>query len=81
VNTDEILRDPLAALALPDGAIPLHVIVLAEYAEPGSDNMPAVNRLATVSDDDLTLWTSVGILRFAQQLELNDVADRREEDD
>jgi len=34
-TTDEILADPIAALDLPDGAMPLSAIVLVEYDAVG----------------------------------------------
>ena len=71
MNVDEILASPIDALDLPDGAIPLSVIMLVEYAEPGADESPSCRRLAVTSDEDLPPWTSVGMLRFACELEFN----------
>ena len=73
MTVDEILADPVAALGLPDGAIPLSIIVIAEYAEPGSDERPSARRLAMNTDDDMPPWTSIGMLRYAIQLELDAV--------
>jgi hypothetical protein len=77
MTVDEIIAEPLKALGLPDGSIPLSILILCEYAEPGSDNRPSARRLATVSDDDMPPWTSIGMLRFATQLELDAVQDGR----
>jgi len=71
MTVDELLADPVAACDLPAGAVPLHAIVLIEYAEPGADDVPQRPRLAKYADDDLPAWTSVGMLRFALQLELD----------
>lgn len=79
-TVDEILADPLAALDLPSGSIPVSVIILAEYANPGSDNHPNRRRLAIISDDDLPPWTSIGMLRYAQQLEYDSVGDEDEDE-
>jgi hypothetical protein len=79
VNVDEILADPHAALDIPDGCIPIHVVILCEYARPGAETRPSANGLATISDDDMPPWTSIGMLRFAAQLELNDVGDERDD--
>jgi hypothetical protein len=76
VGVDEILADPLAALELPDGSIP----VLVEFAEPAADVRPAARRLATCSDDNLPPWTSIGMLRFAEQLELDSIGDDGEQE-
>lgn len=78
MTVDEIIADPLAALGLPAGAVPLSIIVLAEYAEPGSDVQPSARRLAMNTDDDMPPWTSIGMLRYAIQLELDQV--ERDED-
>jgi hypothetical protein len=75
MTVDELLTNPVAACDLPDGAIPLHAIVLIEYAEPGSDTVPQRSRLAHYSDDEISLWTSIGMLRFALALELGSVSD------
>jgi len=74
VNIDELLADPAAAAELPAGAIPLHAVVLIEYANPSSTTVPQRPRLAFTIDDDLTAWTSIGMLRFALQRELDAVA-------
>lgn len=79
-TVDEILANPVAALDLPKGSIPVSVIVLVEYVNPGSDNRPGARRLGTISDDDMPPWTSIGMLRFAAQLELDDVSDERGND-
>jgi hypothetical protein len=68
-TTDEILADPAGTAELPDGAIPLHVIVLIEYAEPGADERPGAPRLALQSDESLGPWTAIGMLHFAAELE------------
>lgn len=80
MTTDEILANPVLALALPEGSIPVSVMLLVEYVNPGSDNRPGARRLATISDDDMPPWTSIGMLRFAAQLELNDVTDEDDGD-
>ncbi len=81
MTTDEIIADVTAALDLPAGSIPLHIAVIAEYAQPGSDNAPGRSRLALASDDDLAPWAAMGMYAFAKQLELNDVIDGREVDE
>jgi len=73
MTVDEIIADPLGALNLPDGAIPVSIIVLMEYVEPGSDERPAARRLAMNTDDDMPPWTSIGMLRYAIQLEVDAV--------
>lgn len=78
MTVDEILADPIDGLNLPTGAIPLHIAVIVEYSEPGSDNFPARSRLALVADEDLPPWTEIGMLRFAEQMTLDDIADERE---
>jgi hypothetical protein len=75
VTVDELLANPIKACDLPDSAIPLHAIVLIEYAEPGSDTVPQRPRLAKFADDEVSLWTSIGMLRFALALELDSVPD------
>ncbi len=72
-TVDEILADPVAALTLPDGAIPVSVVLLVEYAEPGATERPGARRLAWTSDDDLPPWTSIGMLRFAAEAEIAQV--------
>jgi hypothetical protein len=79
-TTDEILANPAAAAGIPDGAIPLHVVVLIEYARPGADIHPQRNGLAVISDDDCPPWTSIGMLDFARQLELDAVTNIDDED-
>lgn len=74
MNVDEIIADPLLALDLPIDAIPLSIVMLAEYAEPGSDESPSRRRLAVISDDDLPPWTALGMLRFACELEFDAIA-------
>lgn len=81
MNVDDVLADPSAALELPQGAVPVSVIVLAEYVEPGSSDRPGVRRLAVAADDDLAAWSALGMLRFALQLELNEVGAEDEGDD
>lgn len=81
MTVDEILADPIASLNLPDGAIPLSVILLVEYAEPGSDTRPSARRLAMNTDDDMPPWTSAGMLRYAIELELRVARDDIEDDE
>lgn len=69
MNVDEILADPLGAIEVPEGGIPLHVIVLVEYANPGSADVPQRPRLGMISDDDLSNWGSLGMLGFAAERE------------
>lgn len=73
MTVDEILADPVAALDLPEGAIPLSVVLLVEYAEPGAPDFPGRRRLATITDDDMPPWTSMGVLRFALELEAQSI--------
>jgi len=80
VTVDDMLADPLAALELPDGSIPVSIVLLVEYVNPGSDNMPAARRLAVMVDEDMSPWTTLGMLRYAAQLELDAVKDRGADD-
>lgn len=73
MTVDEIIANPLAALELPDGAIPVSIIVLVEYVEPGSDDRPSARRLAMNTDDDMPPWTSMGMLQYAIELEADEV--------
>lgn len=77
MTADEVLSDPCAALDLDAGCVPLHVVLIVEYAEPGSDDAPGRNRMASVTDDAMPPWLSIGLLRFAQQLELDEVKNHR----
>jgi len=63
MTVDEVLADPAAACELPDDAVPIHVLVIVEYAEPGSDDEPGVARLTITADDTLTVWGALGMLR------------------
>jgi hypothetical protein len=78
MTVEELLADPIGACELPDGLVPLHAIVLIEYVEPGSDVSPQRSRIAKYSDDELSMWGSIGMLRFALQLELDAIADTDE---
>lgn len=78
MTVDEILADPIEGLNLPSGSISLHITVIVEYSEPGSDNFLARSRLALVADEDLPPWTEIGMLRFAEQMTLDDIDDERE---
>lgn len=69
MTVDEIIDDPIAALDLPDGSIPVSITVIVEYLEPGSESDPAIRRLAITSDEDMTSWTSIGLLHYAIQME------------
>jgi len=73
MNVDQILNDTLGALELPDGAIPVSVIVLCEYAEPGADNAPGRLRLAMCSDENMPPWTSLGMMRYATEIEIAEI--------
>lgn len=70
MTVDEILADPIGALGLPDGAIPVSVVLLVEYAHPGSDNYPQRRRLAFTSDDNLPVWTSIGMMHYGVGCEM-----------
>lgn len=70
MSVDDILADPVGALGLPEGAIPVSAIVLVEYLEPGSDNHPASKRLARATNEELEPWSAHGILSFAAESEL-----------
>lgn len=72
-SVDEILADPLGALDLPDGSIPVSVVLLVEYVNPSSEFHSNAKRLATVTDEELSPWVSIGMMRFAQQLEYDAV--------
>jgi hypothetical protein len=80
VTVDEMLADPLAALDLPDGAIPQHAILIVEYDDPGATERPGARRLAYVADNLMSPWLSLGMLRFACELEYSDVVDERGND-
>ena len=80
-SVDEIIADPIGTLALPEGSIPVSIIVIAEYAHPGSDNHPQRRRLAMISDDTLPPWTALGMVNYAAQLELNSVGELGDQDE
>ncbi len=80
-TVDQLLANPALACELPAGAIPLHAIALIEYINPSSTNHPERPRLATHTDSDLSAWTSIGMLRFALQRELDAIADIDPDDD
>jgi hypothetical protein len=80
-TTDEILANPIQALGIPDGCIPIHVVLLVEYARPGMDTHPQRNGLALTTDDDCPPWTSIGMLDFAKQLEHDAVGNTNMGDD
>lgn len=81
MKTDEILADVLAACELGAEAMPVHVIVLIEYLELDNEIHPGRARMVLKSDEDLTPWTSMGMLQFATQCEFADVRNLDEEDD
>jgi hypothetical protein len=70
MNADEILANITEALNLPAGAVPIHVIVIAEYADPSAEEWPGRTRLASASDDDCPPWSCVGMIRFAELMQL-----------
>jgi len=70
MNADEILADPTLALDLPNGAILTHIVVIAEYADPSSDEWPGRVRMSSVSDDECSPWMCVGLVRFAELMQL-----------
>lgn len=59
--------DLLAALSveLGVGAVPLHAIVIVEYLDPSSYDGVTRPRLMTLTDDDLSPWSRLGILSWA----------------
>lgn len=81
MTVDEILNDPTTALNLPDGAIPLSIIIVCEYAEPGSDNHPAARRLAYIGDDDIAPWQSTGMMRWAIAIDMHTTLTDADDDD
>ena len=72
MTVDEVLANPAAAVELPDGAVPVHVLVIVEYAEPGSDNEPGIARLAVGVDDALPLHLALGMLHYAELVQLDE---------
>lgn len=74
-SVDELLADPLGVSRLPEGAVPAHVVVIIEYVEPGAEVRPAASRLSVMSDTDASPWGVIGMLRFAERMELDDVSD------
>jgi hypothetical protein len=81
VTVDELLDDPVTALGLPAGGIPLHAVILVEYANPSSSQLPHRSRIAVSSDDDCPSWMSIGMLRFALQREFDAVGEMEDADD
>lgn len=84
LSADELLANPLDYIDLPDGAFPVSAIVVVEYVNPGSDNMPQRKRLAWNASSELNPWTSIGIWEFLKQWEIARVAgfvERGGEDD
>lgn len=81
MTVDEILADPIEALDLPEGSIPVGVVLLVEYANPGSDAWPTARRLAMMTDDNMPPWTAIGMMRFAQQREYDAVGDATDDPD
>lgn len=73
-SVDDILSDPFAALALPEGSIPCHIYVICEYLEPGSDNEPGLERYARTIDDNMTPWQALGLLGYATIVERDNVS-------
>lgn len=64
-SVDEILANPMKAIDIPDGAIPVHAIVIIEYANPGADYRPELGRLGWCADTTNSLWNELGMLEFA----------------
>ena len=81
MNVDELLANPAAAAELPDGAVPIHAIILIEYFEPGSDDAPGSPRLTCASDEDLSTWTGVGMIQWALAVQNAQMADSVHHDD
>lgn len=77
-NVEDIIKDVCKEADLPPGAIPLHIVVCIEYAEPGAESSPGRPRMAYVSDDDMPPWTCMGLLQFAYELEYRSI--RREDE-
>ena len=65
MTVDEILGNPAAALELPEGAIPTSILIICEYANPGSQHLPDRGRLSMCVDDSMNAWRSMGLLHFA----------------
>jgi len=82
MTVDEIVADVRAALSLGDDEVLVNLIVLGEYVtlDPGAEQ-PNRRRLAMTSSDELEPWTSIGMLRFAQMREDNQVRNQWDEDD
>lgn len=74
MTADELLADPIAGVALPDGAVPVTAIVVIEYVEPASENRPERRRLGWRASDELNPWTSIGIWEFLKQHEIVNIS-------
>ena len=72
MTVDEVLANPAAAVELPEGAVPTHVLVILEYLEPGSDDVPGVARIVVGVDDALPLHLFLGMLHYAELVQLDE---------
>lgn len=68
-----MLADPIEGLDLPDGAIVTSMLVIVEYIEPDAVDSPNRTRLGYDASDGLSAWETMGMLRFAEQLEFHAV--------
>ena len=77
ISVDDVLKDPSGVIGLPEGAVPMHAIVIVSYMTPGSERSPHLERIGMASDDALSSHASIGMLRYALQRDLNAVAIER----
>ena len=72
-SVDEIIAHPVECIGLPERSLPVNIVLLIEYVEPGSDNHPGRPRLATISNEGATPWVVIGMCEFAKAMEANSV--------
>jgi hypothetical protein len=78
MNVDDLLANPGASL--PQGAIPVHALVIIEYVNPSDDDDPC--SLYVDGDDALMSWQAGGMLLGALDRErVNAVTGFVNEDD
>lgn len=64
MTADELLDQ---RVELPEGAVPVHAILVVEYLEPGADDA-SLARLDLFTDDTLPLWRGLGMLTYARRM-------------
>ncbi len=66
MTVDELLANPAVAVGLPNGAVPVHALIVIEYANPGADKHPDLRRLTFRVDDAAGPWQTLGWARFVE---------------